>query len=634
MDETNSANSASVAAFIDEFDPAGQSKAAAIVKEIQGFEVWRDKESVEQKLSADASTRPEGFAVNDLKRFSGLLEQLSKLKMSAAAGKRSAPVLPSNTSDIKEYMTFDQVFEVVQKRGNSFPEGYYVSFGNYPIRDLAVAELEAQSEAFIASKGGESAAKKLSGAADQVRSLYQSLGREPDASVAKKLALVDSLAAAARSELRTGVPVAAPTVVAPTGDWVDGMMARLIAGGLSPYTAKELGLVLRKVVRVEELSEAQKREVVDVFQKLLELYPGSLDVVKGVNGIVFSLNNVLLTGTNRLADIRLDRRGRQAPIFEVNTQLLLNPKLNTQARAVLLWLILNHEETHLKATFFLKKYPELLDPRNAGLYDTVQEVFAYVETLKDMKNAKVFGVDYTQEMANIQSLLANATGMPMKEIEKLVSDVQKAAANPKEITTVQDLLKKLMGSIIAAQSMTGGMQAQIKLVGKPLDQVMQYNKASAVALHVPKAFREAWRAVIKEAGLTNIFIVDEQGHINDPNFKNITSVKSLIKQYQEHVVVIMPEDMSQLAFFGDVRKGVMDKLALALLVNPASLKASEISEILHLAQVTALTGVPDYINGAGSVGAGSGTAGFVKYAIFAEAIKQSFLGEAMTARAA
>ncbi|MEI7752492.1 MAG: hypothetical protein WCJ71_10445, partial [Candidatus Omnitrophota bacterium] len=99
-----------------------------------------------------------------------------------------------------------------------------------------------------------------------------------------------------RSELRTGVPVAASTVVAPSGrpvvpgraspelqagDWVDGMIARLIDGGLTPYAANEFGLVLRKVVKVEELSERQKQELVDVFQKLLELYPDSLDVVKG-----------------------------------------------------------------------------------------------------------------------------------------------------------------------------------------------------------------------------------------------------------------------------------------------------------------------------------------------------------------
>jgi len=263
-----------------------------------------------------------------------------------------------------------------------------------------------------------------------------------------------------------------------------------------------------------------------------------------------------------------------------------------------------------------------------------------VVTLKDMKQAtedyakEYPELDMTQTMANIEFLWQKATGMELTpELRQEILGLN----DESEAAAVRKLLGRLIAGIKAARETPAGIAAQFAIVGKPIDQVMKYSDAFAVAVHIPEGVAaEVWGRTIADLGYgRHVFMMNAAGRLDD---RGSTPVQDLARKYPKHAAALMPEGIAGLEFFGDVAELVRGKQMFGLLVDPTLMKAEEIRQQIEFARILAMIGtdsIPEFIyqqTGAGMGGAGA--SGMASISVFAEAMKQSFLAESLAASAA
>jgi len=477
------------------------------------------------------------------------------------------------------------------------------------------------------------------------------------------------VSAVPRAELRpaapktvSAVPASAPAV----GSWMEQVQTEirqriLTAGGTESDVAaflNELNLSLPNLkIELLKLSTEAERELAKVFAlyflHLQKTRPSITQAVQGFNHIIALFDPSQFTGsTERRLAIVEDRGMTQPSRIIVNPAPLLDTSVPAQVRAMKLGMVFSHEERHLELRDVLKKDPTLLRPENKGLYDTIQDLLAYATTLQDMKNGVVAmqrarqadpSLDLAkpiealeQNIANITLLWQSATGMKLET--NLFSEIL-ALNGETEIEDVRSLLRKLKVSILNARQSPGGMGvlAQIALVGKPVDEVLKYNDAYGVAVHVPAQFEESWSELIYQFGFEkHIFVMDSKGALKTGSRR---SVRQLSEDFPEHAVAAMPESFAGLEFLDYVLGRVAQKQMMALSFDPKKLTRDKARETLGFLNMLAMIGrnsIPEFIYQQTSAGlGGAGAASSIPtVTAFAEVMKQSFMSELVAAQSA
>jgi ribosomal protein S18 acetylase RimI-like enzyme len=433
-------------------------------------------------------------------------------------------------------------------------------------------------------------------------------------------------------------------------DWKNSVEQELLAAGKDQNFVESLKLTLLKIDMLG-LSDSEKSQLAQVFAKFLVMMP-NIEVATaflGQNNIVLKLHagdqqfQAAAGQSDRLAYVSYDTRGARAPIIGLNVAQLLNPEIPIEVRAVrYLGIPLSQEEAHYNLTKVLRMVPELVKPENEAMYDTVQEVLAYVVTMNDMKQAtedygaQIPELDFTKQMANITFLWEKATGLPLtSELRRDILSLHKTS-DPK---FVQDLLRKLMGAITEAKRSPAGLAAQSALVGKPIDQVMKYDDQFVVAVQVADAdVVELCKTVIEQLGYQkNISMMDAKGNVDrEGRSQKITSIAS---QYSGRTVVAMSDMVRPVTQLVSAQKAFAlmfdDDMIRALKKTRDTQKLREVFEALRILAMSLDPKTWTYLRntGAGMGGPGS-SSGIPTVSAYFDTIRQSFFAEALAASAA
>jgi hypothetical protein len=435
------------------------------------------------------------------------------------------------------------------------------------------------------------------------------------------------------------------------GDWREAVRSELRARGKDESFVESLKLTLLKIDMMN-LSEDEKAQLAQVFAKFLMMMP-NIEVATaflGQNNIVlkFHANDAQFRSAqgqpDRLAYVSYDSRGARPPIIGLNVTKLLDTTIPLEVRAVrYLGIPLSQEEAHYNLTKVLRMVPELVKPGNEAMYDTVQEVLAYVVTMNDMKQAtedygtQIPELDFTKQMANITYLWETATGLPLKpELRAQILGLHKSS-DPK---AVQELLRMLMGAITEAQKTPPGLAAQGAFVGKPIDQVMKYDDKFVVAIQIAdREFAELCQQAIVERGYQkNIAMMDAKGNVEHQTGRMPISV--VAQQYPGRTVAAMSDVIGSVATLAgkqQVLAMMFDRDMIRELKNAPNSKA-RIGEVLEALRIVAMGLDPRTLaylqNTGGGTGGPGGAFQYPTVGLVFDAIRQSLYSEFLAARAA